>query len=321
MQTKSDRKNASNFLLVAFAAFTIGSFVIIADKSKGTVLWHVFAGFAIFETIISFLYVCENSVLMSIHLLYQTVMFILPLFFFSVTLVSFYDPAAVSAFLESFKLEQINGFVSKHSVAWTMFCVMLLIVWTGRMILTFLKLTNLIIKKLIRRANRRTNKTNKAVISMAEDNQLRNVLNISSVILFTIMAYFNDMSMQNIYLGFALFELVMAASHACAAPVLMVAHYMYQAVAFSFLAFLTIIVCIHDAFPAPVMSFLSSYGLIQVSSFVSKGPYFAVLTLTAFWYFRMLDLGCDIVDFSVMGRINQKRVKRAEQMETPLIKF
>uniref|UniRef100_A0A8R1EE88 Uncharacterized protein n=2 Tax=Caenorhabditis japonica TaxID=281687 RepID=A0A8R1EE88_CAEJA len=189
MMVKPPKAEKSQFCLQDRVHIALGSITIllfIGLSSMKCQLQNVFLVLALFEFIMTVLYVSESQFLMYTHFQYQAVVYCVPCFILWAGVYNFIDPLGASEFLKMFHFDLIKDFVKYNSIVWS-FAIFAL--WGIRILLSHKYLVD---------ANTKLRNHDSGPIKQSS---LHNSLNCSSVVLFSILAYFSVSTLQNIYMG------------------------------------------------------------------------------------------------------------------------
>ncbi|EFP09258.1 hypothetical protein CRE_25288 [Caenorhabditis remanei] len=221
----------ADVLHIVFTAAVVGFYIMMSALNPSSIFHHIFAGFAIFETFVSFLYIYQVKWLMRLHFMFQSILFVIPIFVFSVNLENLFGSAPV---LDAFRLDQVKNFVSSSGS--TTLSSVALLVWLFRMLNTFIY--------IIEAEKINPTLTIKYLFS-------KHVLNVTSIILFVVLYLsvenpikdacfwlsFIEIALELLYFGSTLdakgFSITITA-------------WVYQAALFSVPCFLSVLYFVHD---------------------------------------------------------------------------
>ncbi|UMM24574.1 hypothetical protein L5515_004743 [Caenorhabditis briggsae] len=286
-------------------------FFVLSTYDSG--MQKVFLCLAFFEFCAVALHPCRNGFTITVHFIYQTMVFLVPTFLFACCIYKDnedrlneirlrYDLKPNLDFLKANGWECFRGIIDHCSIFWL---AVLCIVWTVRILHTHFLLIDWNTKD-------RLNNPETRDLGPIKQSSLHILLNVIFASIFSTIAYYSEYS--ELFIRLAVIEWLMTFSYVIKNSGIMLLHFVFQAKVF-FMVFSTYCIAMMYEIWKPEMTiFLDSQKCHFMIVFLEKESFLVMTVFAAAWFFRMVTTHIFLVevatDYQVRGCQAQRQFNR-----------
>ncbi|CAO4370523.1 unnamed protein product [Caenorhabditis nigoni] len=282
-------------------------FLVMSTYDSG--LQNVFLCLAFFEFCAVSLHPCRNGFTITVHFIYQAMVFLVPTFLLVCRINKDHENRQNEIklrfhlepnldFLKANGWECFRGIIDHCSIFWL---AVLCIVWTVRILHTHFLLIDWNTKH-------RLNNPETRDLGPIKQSSLHILLNVIFASIFSTIAYYSEYS--ELFIRLAVVEWLMTFSYVIKNSGIMLLHFVIQAKMF-FVIFSTYCIAVMYEIWKPDMTiFLESHKCQGMIAFLEKESLVVMTLFAAAWFFRMVTTHMFLVEVATDSQVRDRQAQR-----------